>query len=98
MKEVFLQVWEESNKKEGVKGDGCSIHLNSEYRKSYIDSIYNDRNEYDVPISYERFIGEPILVKVSKPLYEEILKHKSLRLQSYEMNNLLNMNEIVFYD
>lgn len=98
MNKVVLQVWEESNKSEGIRQDGCSIHIDEDNRKLYVDSVYKERDEKKLPDSYERIVGLPSEVDVSESLFSIIEKQKSIRLRSYEMNNLLNMNEIIVYD
>lgn len=98
MNKVILQVWEESNKLEGIRQDGCSIHIDENNRKLFVDSVYKERDENDLPDSYERIVGVPTEVEVSDTLFNAIEREKSVRLRSYEMNNLLEMDEIIVYD
>lgn len=98
MNKAVLQVWEESNKIEGLRQDGCSIHIDSNELKKYIESVYKDRDENDLPDSYERVVGNPTEVEISDVLYNIVCRDKSIRLRSYEMNNLLKMEEIVVND
>lgn len=98
MNKAILQVWEESNKLEGIRQDGCSIHIDSNELNKYIDSVYNGRDDNNLPESYERVVGNPTEVEISDALYNIIIRDKSIRLRSYEMNNLLKMEEIVVND
>lgn len=95
MNTVFLQVWEESNKLEGLRQDGCSIHIDKKSLENYIKSIYKDRKEDNLPDSYERIVGDYSEVEVSDSLYSAVVRDKTIRLRSYEMNNLLNLSEII---
>lgn len=98
MNKVILQIWEESNKNEGIRQDGCSIHIDSSHQKKYVDSVYRGRNDENLPDSYERIVGSPVEVEVSDTLFAAIERDKSVRLRSYEMNNLLKMDEIIVND
>lgn len=100
MKKVYLQLWEESEIGSGVTEDGCSLHLDEDQSKKFIKSIYKEREEQDVPNSYERINGEILEVKVSNSLFKEISKTKlGLRLPQHSFTNLKNLGEIKFiYD
>lgn len=98
MNKAVLQVWEESNKIEGIRQDGCSIHIDDKSRNMYVDSVYRGRNDENLPDSYERIVGNPVEVEVSDTLFAFIERDKSIRLRSYEMNNLLKMEEIIVND
>ncbi len=100
MKKVFAQIWEESELGHGTKEDGCSLHLNAETTKSFIKSIYRDRDNQKVPDSYERIVGEILEIKISNSLYKELLKTKmGLRIPQHSYTNLKNLGEIKFiYD
>lgn len=99
---VLLQVWEESDSTCGVRQDGCSMHIDKQSLDSYISEIYSSRsvgiNNRKVPKIYERKVGDPTYVVVSDVLYKELEKNKSIRLKRYEMNNLLNLEEIKVID
>jgi hypothetical protein len=96
---VYLQYWEESERDWGVRPDGCSIHLDLESHANYIDEVYRDRTFHQhVPNEYDRIVGDPIKVRVSEKLYEDLLKKKSLRLSEVETNNLIKFNEIILND
>lgn len=98
MNKVLLQVWEESNKKEGIRQDGCSLHIDESNRKSYIKNIYKNRNVNVVSSSYQRIVGDASYVTLSIELYNKLKKSKSIRLMRYEMNNLLDVEEIIVED
>jgi hypothetical protein len=98
MNKAILQIWEESNKEFGIRQDGCSIHIDSIELNQYIDSVYRDRDGDNLPISYERVVGNPTEVEICDLLYNRLTRDKSIRLRSYEMNNLLRMEEIIVND
>jgi len=94
MKKVYLQYWEESERGWGIRPDGCSLHLTEEDRNKYITSIYEQRkNDKEVPYEYDRPVGESIEVMINDNLFELI--KKSYRLLSFELNNLIKLEEIV---
>lgn len=93
MNKVLLQIWEESENGNTIP-DGCSIHLDIEHRNIYLKSIYSKRTEDSVPVNYEASIGLPVEIYVNDVIFAIILRDKSIRLQEYEMNNLLNLKEI----
>lgn len=100
MKKVFAQIWEESQLGEGVREDGCSLHLSIEDAKSFIKSVYKDRDIKNVPNSYERISGEILEVKISNSIYKELTKSKyGIRIPQHSFSNLKNLGEIKFlYD
>jgi len=94
MKKVYLQYWEESERGWGIRPDGCSLHLTEEDRNKYITSIYEQRkNDKEVPYEYDRPVGESIKVMINDNLFELI--KESYRLLSFELNNLIKLEEIV---
>jgi len=94
MKKVYLQYWEESERGWGIRPDGCSLHLTEEDRNKYITSIYEQRkNDKEVPYEYDRPVGESIEVMINDNLFELI--KESYRLLSFELNNLIKLEEIV---
>jgi hypothetical protein len=97
MKRVILQLWEESENDNSVQPDGCSIHINEKSLSDFTNSIYSDRSD-EIPSCYERVVGSPIEVDVVENIYNILEKMKTIRLQQYEMNNLINLNEIRFDD
>jgi hypothetical protein len=94
MKKVILQLWEESEKDGVIQPDGCSLHFDEKSLKQFISEFYSSRTEDDVPDFYERVIGNPIEVDVVENIYNIISETKSIRIQQYEMNNLIGLKEI----
>lgn len=98
MKKVYAQIWEESELGNGTREDGCSLHLDEVQAKKFINSIYKERENQEVPNSYERVFGEIFEVKISNSLYKELLNNKlGLRIPQNSFNNLKNLGEIKFY-
>lgn len=95
MNKVFLQLWEESNIKDGFLSDGCSLHVNSEQRDLYVSSIYADR-DISVPEKYDRVVGECIEVFVTDKLYQMVENDKSVKLSESSFQNLLKFEEIIY--
>lgn len=93
MKNVILQYWEESERGWGTRPDGCSIHLNLNEYKKYIDHIYSERYD-EVPDEYDRVVGNPIEAKISQDLLDKLMDKKSIRISQHETNNLLNLKDI----
>lgn len=98
MKKVYVQIWEESELGNGVKEDGCSIHLSIDNAKNFIKNIYSVRKSDEVPNSYERISGDLLEIKISNSLYRELLKNRfGLRIPQHSFTNLKNLGEIKFY-
>ncbi len=98
MKKVYVQIWEESELGNGVKEDGCSIHLSIDNAKNFIKNIYSARKSDEVPNSYERISGDLLEIKISNSLYRELLKNRfGLRIPQHSFTNLKNLGEIKFY-
>jgi len=95
MNNCLLQVWEESRRKKDPISYGCSLHLNKDEYKKYIDSIYLDRGD-NVPDSYERIIGTNVECFVSDLVFNKLLSDGTIRLMETEKNNLISLNEIFF--
>ena len=96
MNKVVLQLWEESNEDGGFLNNGCSIHLDSEERKKYVESIYSNRDESIVPFVYDKIIGKGINVYIDDNLYKIILNEKSIKLSQIEFVNMLKFDEIIY--
>jgi hypothetical protein len=95
MNKVILQIWEESERGLGTRPDGCSLHIDLKERENYIQSIYNSReSETSIPDEYERIVGQGIDAFIEDSLFNIVQKDKSIRLTQYQMNNLMNMEEI----
>jgi hypothetical protein len=94
MKKAILQLWEETERDGVIQPDGCSLHFDKIALTQFTSDIYSNRTEDVVPEVYERVIGEPIEVSVTESIYNIISEMKSVRIQQYEMNNLLGLKEI----
>ena len=99
MNKVILQIWEESERGWGTRPDGCSMHIDLKERENYIQTIYDSRkSETSIPDEYERIVGEGVEAFIEDSLYNLVQKDKSIRLTQYQMNNLMNMEEITIND
>ncbi len=97
MKKVYLQHWEESERGWGVRPDGCSIHIDLESHKCFLQNIYDDRDPLNVPDEYERIVGDVSEVLVSDSIFSEIIKEKgTIRLMQNSFSNLVELEEINF--
>lgn len=93
---AYLQLWEISDKKSGLISDGCSLHINLTDRQSYVDMIYQPlKGSKRTPSIYERVVGIPSIIYLNDTLYDILLNEGYIRLREYEMNNLIEMNEII---
>jgi hypothetical protein len=96
MNKVFLQLWEESNTKEGFLSDGCSLHISLKERNEYVDSVYKNRDTTIIPNFYDRTVGETIDVYVEDKLFNMIEREKSVKIDEASFQNLLKFEEIIF--
>jgi hypothetical protein len=95
MNKIVLQLWEESNRTNGVLSDGCSLHIDENERNNFIDSIYSNREE-EVPDSYSRAVGCSIDVFITDSLFSTIQNKKSIKLSQVEFQNLLVFEDIFY--
>lgn len=96
MNRVFLQLWEETSKTQGVLTDGCSLHLSKSDRDHYISNFYSNRKVGDdIPNSYERILGDEVTVFASDELFEKILFEKSIKISEVELRNLIHLEELI---
>jgi hypothetical protein len=96
MNKCILQFWEESERGWGTRPDGCTIHINENFREKYINGVYSYRESSPtIPDEYDRPIGNPIECFVLDDLYEKIDQIGSIRILEYEKNNLIKMGEII---
>jgi hypothetical protein len=99
MKKAYAQIWEESVLGKGVSEDGVSIHLTPQNSKNFIKNIYMDRENKDVPNSYDRVYGELFEVQISNSLYYELCDSGlGIRIPQHAFNNLKNLGEIRFLE
>jgi hypothetical protein len=92
MNKVFLQIWEESSKNE-IQPDGASLHLTTDDLKIFTNLVYKNRTN-DTPDSYVRKVGEFSEALISDGLYNILSEKKSIKLEEYEFNNLVGLNDI----
>lgn len=95
MNKVILQFWEESIRGKSPIQDGCSIHLDSQERIKYINSIYESRKLDSIPDEYERIIGGEVEAYIEDGLFNLLKNDKSLRIYQHQYSNLFNMNELI---
>lgn len=94
MNKIIVQLWEESTVNRNTISDGCSIHISTEQRNSYVDEIYSKRKNQVVPDSYERIVGPPIDAFIEDDLFAKLIKEKNIRLSQNELNNLIYFEEL----
>jgi len=92
MNKVFLQIWEESSDSQ-IQPDGASIHLTQDELSKFKSLVYRNRPT-TVPDSYIRVVGDFSEVLISDTLYNILSEKKSLKLEEYEFNNLVGLNDI----
>jgi hypothetical protein len=97
MNKVVFQLWEELERGENIKNDGCSLHINSTERDIFVKSFYEKRNN-SIPDEYEKSSGSFIEAFIDDLLYDKLLKNKSLRLSENSMRNLISMSELIIKD
>jgi len=95
MNKIILQLWEESERGSGVRPDGCSMHINSEYRDLYVSSIYSGRFSGQVPDEYERILGKPMDAYINDAMFSILSIDKNIRIGQNQMNNLIEMEDII---
>jgi hypothetical protein len=96
MNKVILQLWEESNTKDGFLSDGCSLHIDLKERDKYVASVYKGRDNSSIPNEYDRIVGDWVEVFVDDKLYNMILTDMSVKLPENSFQNLLKFEEIIF--
>ena len=96
MNKVILQLWEESNTKEGYLSDGCSLHSSLRERDLYLSSVYKNRDEKSVPEQYDRIVGEYVEVFVDDELFDSISSNKTIKINEPSFQNLIKFEKIIF--
>jgi hypothetical protein len=91
---LLLQYWEITEDNGSCFPDGVSLHLDRTKRDLYLGKKYTNRVVGCVPKTYERIIGESIVVTVGDSLFSHIEKYESFRLREHEFNNLVNIGHI----
>ena len=95
MNKVILQLWEDSIRNIGQRPGGCSVHIDIDERRKYIESVYSQRKGNSVPEEYENVIGGPIIAFVEDSLFNLVLQDKNVRITQYQLNNLKKLDEII---
>lgn len=78
MREVFVQMWEESERGWGSRPDGFSLHLNQEDLEKYVKA-YWDRMPAVAPDEYSRPDGKPFKALVSEECYQQLVEASPMK-------------------
>lgn len=96
MNTAFLDTWTESERGWGQRSDGCSIHLNKQDYKDYIQEYWDSMPD-EVPDEYERPDNDLKEVVISDELFEKLKSSKNgIRLWKSELYKLRESKEILF--
>lgn len=96
MNKIILQLWEESNTKDGFLSDGCSLHIDYIERNNYISKIYEGRDSSNIPSEYDRIVGDEVIAFIPDKIYDLVQKEGTLKLSEPAFQNLLKFEEIIF--
>lgn len=95
MNKAILQIWEESSIDNNILPIGGTLHIDTKERNNYVNKMYNDRDINNIPNTYERISGNETEVLINDSIFNILLERKTVVLEEYELNNLVNMNEII---
>lgn len=95
MNKAILQIWEESSVDNNILPIGGTLHIDTKERNEYVNKIYSVRDINQVPDNYERISGSEVEVLINDSIFNILLDRKTVRLEEYELNNLVNMKEII---
>jgi len=95
MNKVILQLWEETTNGK-ILSDGCSIHLTLKDRQNFINKIYENRLEDEIPDSYDRIVGDYVYVYISDETYDFLLSEKSLKISETSLQNMILYEDLIF--
>jgi hypothetical protein len=95
MNKVILQIWEESSIDNNILPIGGTLHIDIKERNEYVNKMYDGRDMNNIPNNYERISGSEVEVLINDSIFNILLQKKTVRLEEYELNNLVNMNEII---
>lgn len=90
MNTVLLQIWEETSS-DFTLPNGCSLHIDIDENKSYLEMRYRNRI---LSKRYESAVCQPILVSVNDVIFDIIQKEKTIHLNQNEFNNLIELGDI----
>lgn len=95
MNKAILQIWEESSIDKNILPIGGTLHIDVKERNEYMNKVYKGRDLNHVPNNYERISGSEVEVLINDSIFNILLERKTVILEEYELNNLVNMNEII---
>ncbi len=95
MNKAILQIWEESIIDDNILPIGGTLHIDVNERNKYVNHIYNNRDINMIPDNYDRISGSEVEVLITNSIFNILLERKTVKLEEYELNNLVNMKEII---
>ncbi len=95
---AILETWTESEAGWGQRPDGCSIHIDKESYKGFVENHWKKLKEYygeSTPHEYDRPDNNLQVVKVSDELFTKIGESEfGLRMWNGEFDRLLKEGQI----
>ena len=95
MNKAILQIWEESSIDSNILPIGGTLHIDIKERNEYVNRIYAGRDSDEIPNKYERISGSEVEALINDSIFNILLEKKTVILEEYELNNLVNMKEII---
>jgi len=95
MNKAILQIWEESSIENNILPIGGTLHIDTNERNEYVNKMYTGRDLNQIPDNYERISGSEVEVLINDSIFNILLEKKTVRLEEYELNNLVNLREII---
>jgi hypothetical protein len=95
MNKAILQIWEESSVDNNILPIGGTLHIDTKERNEYVNRIYASRDSNQVPTNYDRVTGREVEALVNDSIFNILLEKKTVILEEYELNILVNMREII---
>jgi hypothetical protein len=95
MNKAILQIWEESSIDNNILPVGGTLHIDIKERNEYVNKMYEGRDLNQIPNNYERISGSETEVLINDSIFNILLERKTVILEEYELNNLVNMSEIM---
>jgi hypothetical protein len=95
MNKAILQIWEESSIDNNILPVGGTLHIDIKERNEYVNKMYEGRDLNQIPNNYERISGSEVEVLINDSIFNILLERKTVILEEYELNNLVNMSEIM---
>lgn len=94
MNKVIMQLWEVSDRNDGLMPDGCSLHFDGSSCDSFVEEFRSSKLDV-VPDFYEKEIGLPFSVFVTDTIFIRMMLERTVRISQSEMSNLLLLEEII---